>query len=957
MRMYYFKAFVLAAALLFAIPQPQARSWDDLDEGEVEIYGREREEKLPLRLFFVQKEQWQDHESFHALWLYGYTDYPRYRSDRLLPFYYRLQSKVDNRYRFISPVFFHQRDGADNDRSLLWLYYWGEDQQKQTNYSWLLPLYYDSNRRAEQQSLFVSLPYARDDYRTGRDSTLLWLIYWGSDDTLASKYATALPLFYHRVQTESERTIITPLFWYRRSSVAEARYLSWGAPIVPLMMYDTSGNESDLILFYLFRHRRRADSTLSHLLPLYYYSGRGEYSTASYLFPLIWVNDSPERSSWFIFPLFYSAEMSKGSTKISPVYVSLTDEASNFRLLFPLYLNYRTRDYSLHVNAAGISLSEEELALAPASLEFSREKIVLDWNLGWFYNLLRISSRHTLRFGETPVEAPDPVPNPAGATAKVGRKRERTRADSESFFGWYMLFGATAYERADHYRHFRLLPLSWLTWSAKSDEGLQTVVPVYVRYKDEDSYYLVVFPFYGGEQTYQKDCTGSKTAWLIIGYWDEFECESQTSEQTVVWPVYNHYRSPTEGGFRIFPLFWKKWNSTPDGERQVHFSPLHYTRVSGETFSTVSWLFYRNRSPREQSFGAWGLFHIARSESGTASTTYILPVYYHRNIYNPGGAEAKERNTSTVFTFAALFWRMETTRDSETLTRTHISPLYLWYRQGKHDYFYSWLWYRTATHSANTQGIPLLYHQKSRHDNTYTNFYLFPYYASHEVYGNSGGGEHVTWVFPVFFHKWRAGYSSLLLPLIGGRTIDTTAEAYSWHAVVWTLAYDRRQTAVSFNLLYGLLHSYEYDTEFFSWHLALAVGFKRQNTYLRHHLLPLWWYSRQTNDTTLYLTFLLAKFQNEDDGNRIFRALLLGILYYQNSDYNAYEQTLGVALGTIYYHNKYPERHFDSYGSLYGLLWHYETEDNYRRLALLTFLYIRTETEKGVKHRLLGIPL
>ncbi len=42
---------------------------------------------------------------------------------------------------------------------------------------------------------------------------------------------------------------------------------------------------------------------------------------------------------------------------------------------------------------------------------------------------------------------------------------------------------------------------------------------------------------------------------------------------------------------------------------------------------------------------------------------------------------------------------------------------------------------------------------------------------------------------------------------------------------------------------------------------------------------------------------------------------------------------------------------------LLELLWHYETEANYKRLAVLTFFYIRTETENGVRHRLLGIPL
>ena len=86
MKILCLKAPLMLALALYGVVAPvAARSWDDLDEGETEIYGREREEKLPLRLFFVQKEKWEGHEALHILWLYGYTDYPRYRSDRLLP--------------------------------------------------------------------------------------------------------------------------------------------------------------------------------------------------------------------------------------------------------------------------------------------------------------------------------------------------------------------------------------------------------------------------------------------------------------------------------------------------------------------------------------------------------------------------------------------------------------------------------------------------------------------------------------------------------------------------------------------------------------------------------------------------------------------------------------------------------------------------------------------------------
>lgn len=998
MRISNARGLILLFVAIFPFSGLTARSWDDLDEGEVEIYGREREEKLPLRLFFVQKEKWEGHESFHALWLYGYTDYPRYRSDRLLPLYYKLHSKIDNRYRFVSPVYFHERDGADNDRSLLWLFYWGADEVRQRDYSLLLPFYYRRRLATEKESLFLSPLYARQSYATGNDSTLAWLVYWGHDAADKSSHSTVLPLYYHKRQGDEQRTLITLLFWYRTAGTGHNRYFTWGGPVLPLVMYDSAAGESDLILFYLFRHRRRADSTLSHFLPIYYYSRHGESSTASYLFPLIWVTDSPRRSSWFIFPLFYSADMQKGSTRISPVFISLVNDSENFKLLLPLYLNYRTKDYSLHVNATGLSLSEEELALSPAALEFSREKIVLDWNLGWFYNLFRISSRHTLRFAEkAPTELPAPEPakpvvkpkanakktravpetekpvTPPPPEARLVRKRERTRADSEDFFGWYMLFSATAYERADHYRHFRLLPLSWLTWNTQNDQGVQTVIPFYVHYRDADSRYLVVFPLYGAEQKTHNNCTSNKTAWLVIAYWNEYDCETKTAEQTVLWPVYNHYASPDSGGFRIFPLFWKKWRSAGEAEIQTHFSPLHYTRIHGETYRTVSWLFYRNRYEQSSNFGIWGLVHFARHDDDREATNYVFPIYHYREERQATEGTPAER--SSLMTFAAIFWRYRADRDGSVDQGVHASPLYLWFGDRQRDYFYSWIFYRTSTPGSKSQGVPLLYHSKQRTDATYSNFYLIPFYRSEQRHGDERGDEYVTWLFPVYYahtsatetkrftgiyyYERSTGHSVDLLPLVAGTRTEKEHSLFSWHALLWTLWYEGRQDSTQFRVAYGILHNYERDLETFSWHLALATGYKRTDAqgYLRHHVLPLWWYSTTAGATALHLPFLLATFQASADGNQLFRAVLLGLLYYQNTDYAAYDQTLGVALGALYYHNKYPERRFDSYGSLYGLLWHYETEDNYKRLALLTFVYIRTETENGVRHRLFGIPL
>lgn len=978
--------WICALLLLLSATAADARSWDDLDSTEHEIYGREREEKLPLRLFFVQREKWEGHDALHIFWLWAYKDYPLYKSHTVFPFYYDLASKMDNRYMLLSPVYYREIDGKTKAQSLLWLAYWGHDTEADSAYHSLIPLYYASHRGAGTNFL------------------------------------------------------LTPLFWYSKRSandITTAPDVSFGAPIIPLMMWSSSTYETDLILFYLIRYRStrmyevgaaqdarpgsdrsarmrevsaaqdahpgtdrsarirevgaaqyahpgnersNGDSLLSYALPLYYYSRDGENTFGAYLIPLIWTRSSPTRSSWLIFPLFYSGQSENGNTTLSPLYIHLNQPNDNLQVILPLYLSYRSKDYSLHVNATGISLSEERLTSLPVSAEVNSERLLIDWDLGWFYNLFRVSSRDSVRFAAP--EAPAASETAATTAPAVSHKRLRTRADSENFFGLYLLFGASAYERADHYRHFRLLPLSWLTWDTKSDNGVQTIIPFYVHYKDDESHYLVFFPVYGSQQQRVNQCSDEKSAWLLILYWNELTCNENLREQTLAWPLVNWYDSPARGGFRIFPLYWHRWRLADGIKTTTHFSPLHHTRITNDNFSTVSWLFYRSRDDSEKTFGVWGLLHLADSHDGLESTTYILPVWYHKvesapmAYTTPQGQYVPRARVETWFTVAGLFWNYrQVYRDGESFL-FQLSPLHLMISGADNNAFYSWLFYRSDTKRHNFFGVPLLFHHDRHHDGGYSNLYVFPYYQSVSR-GKSAAGEFdetVRWIFPLYYgrstpettvrfiggyyYERREKYASDNFMLLAGRTSDLQASSFSWHALLYTFWYDRTQSEKSFKLLYGIGGGYWRSESAFSWHFALISGYKHvpSTEYVRHHLLPLWWHSRTGGDTNLYLPFLLAAFTNHGGGNRIFRAVALGILYYESSDREAYEQTLAVALGIIYYHNKYPERRFDSYGSLYGLLWHYETEENYKRFSFLTFLYIRTETENGVRHRILGIP-
>jgi hypothetical protein len=233
--------------------------------------------------------------------------------------------------------------------------------------------------------------------------------------------------------------------------------------------------------------------------------------------------------------------------------------------------------------------------------------------------------------------------------------------------------------------------------------------------------------------------------------------------------------------------------------------------------------------------------------------------------------------------------------------------------------------------------VPLLYHRHTYRDSGYRNLYVLPYYTSSERMA-AGGEEDIHLLFPLYY----------------SRTAPESVQRF----ILWYYYESRPKYRYdTVPLLFARTDDLENDT--YAWHFALAAGYKRykESGTLHHRLLPLWWYSRDGQNTAIYLPFLLSMFDSRDEGNRIFRTILLGIVYYQNTDLVAYDQTLGVLLGSLYYHNKYPERKFDSYGTLYGLLWHYETEDNYKRFSILTFIYSRTEKDQTVRHKFFGISL
>lgn len=148
--------FIIHLICLFSL---QANDWKDLNEGEkVDVYGSEKSKKYSASNIFWEVENWDKHYGVRVLYLFDYTDYPKYNSTNFFPFYNRLESKIDNRkdFRFINYTF--KQEKKETDRSFFPIVFWGNNLESNQVYNSTLPFYYyskTSNKSKEETNLIL----------------------------------------------------------------------------------------------------------------------------------------------------------------------------------------------------------------------------------------------------------------------------------------------------------------------------------------------------------------------------------------------------------------------------------------------------------------------------------------------------------------------------------------------------------------------------------------------------------------------------------------------------------------------------------------------------------------------------------------------------------------------------------------------------------------------------------
>jgi hypothetical protein len=593
---------------------------------------------------------------------------------------------------------------------------------------------------------------------------------------------------------------------------------------------------------------------------------------------------------------------------------------------------------------------------------------------------------------------------PEKSSAGIVAKKEMNRESSEYFWGWKVLFGWMAYEHADSQRHFRLLPLTWFTWDEKANDKLYVFLPFFLSYASEETKeeYFVVAPVYAS----QKQDRSYAKAYLINLYWDEYKAEEDYYEKTILWPFINWYSSPDKSGFRILPIVWHKTWREEGEESSRTLSLLYYSKdvksiESGDylTRSRINPLYYLDEetSGTNSSYSLLVpliplFYHGAESSASTTSSTTVTPFFY----YNSEDTKKKEgmlSSSTILFPLLPVFYRHSSGDYS------HWNFLGILDRCSDKDYsrfFLLPLYYSTADDGEKHSNILGVIDWSSSRD--YSRFFIFPLYYSTEESGEKhhnilglidwwtgSEGVETSMVLPLYWWSGdKEGSSLILFPLLSYFNSEPdektrfVAGAY-WHEspsyerqnflylfdhkkyidpkyprdeysmLFTTMELDISPEIMEMRLMWGLLFNFEsyrksadYDADALLW----LAGIERHGDSFHNRVLPLYWYSSDKYSSTLVIPPVLSYFSSDSNGD--FDLALLGLVYYRNEDKYAGEDRRMWLLGTLYNEVKVPERKYHSRGSLWGILWDYETEGDtgFAKFTILKGLY-KYKKDKG----------
>lgn len=508
---------------VFSVRGQSGDSFEDLTSERKPVYGSEKEEKYPIRAIVFKMESWEQHFSWDALFVFGYTHYPKFKEYNAYPFFYHLKDKNSDSYRSWSfPLYFSQRIDRGSSResfhfSLFHSYSYEETTNhkkesirfpsflplagktsedfangSKSTFSYFLPfLFFKKNEEASDWTHFLLFHSGED--RDSKYGAVLPLLYWSKGKS--KSHLTLFPLFSYRSdQDGQEGNFISPFFFRSWSENASLNSSETSAGLPWLLSFRSekrqSGEvlESNLFSPIFFRNYSRSIGTSSNLLYLIgWKSGPENELKSAYFFPFLFY----KKDSYFTaFPFYFSGSSSDRSYwNVLGLAGAGDDGNERYSYVFPFY--YRSESPSERFGLYG-------------PLEIGQTGSSSQWNLhpffysgrsdsGSFWNVLGLIGRGKTGTGEQRYAYAFPL-------------YYHKNGDFRIFFPFFFRFGYEENEYSSfgifHYmKRSADLDRTWaLLYYSKEDrkekETSQILFPLYYSWDTQASKASIFLPFY-----------------------------------------------------------------------------------------------------------------------------------------------------------------------------------------------------------------------------------------------------------------------------------------------------------------------------------------------------------------------------------------------------------------------------------------------------------------------------
>lgn len=1104
------KVLFFSSVLFIFISPIYSDEWADLEEGKKkEVYGSEKSKKYKMSNIFGEIESWDKHYAVRLFYIYDYTDYPKYSLTQFFPFYYRFNSKLDNREKFRFINYTSRIEKSQSDKSLLPLIFWGQNTQINSSYQMVLPFYYNAstaNQQLDKKDLMIfpityfyfyenkkensffkeshySLLHGRSIQKNKISNQFLENSYWFPAIPII-RYTSSENSFFHYVfpiygYSESETPkkeetkflfSLFPFYYANSSYIIEGKnrhrdlthwtlfhYRSveedkggfreythksvWGFPLLPFLYYSAfkqgDGNYKRILTLFHWQTNETDELDAISVLPFFYYKKKDflripilfidkdlSAPTASYgrtFIPLIlYYNKWDPTSHTTVFGPWVSLENKiKNETfqTAFPIYWKSQSEKRDLTLVLPFYANYNDKESDYHFNLLWFTKSNTGAVNPGLSLGKKEDKWYLDTDLTVLYYLANISYRQLIEkpkflrnvldrnksFEEIEKEKKEELAAQKKAVSKqdnspkITKKKTISREDSYNFMGYSLLFGLLSYEAADSKRHFRLLPLSWLSWDKDSDDKVY-VAPLFLWYQSDLLEYFVLFPLYGK----QKDESSEKKVFLINAYIQESYKEKNWQESSVVWPLINWYTSDERQGHRFLPFYIHQNYKSQNRDKTKNYTLFSYfEKEVNQDYSSESFFFWPaltyyesnkykldNKNDKEFTGSKYKLYvtpFFYRNKTlesthtnflwfidfsfykNTLSRGIVFPFYYFSDG-NFGIFPLSLNNTNNKFwTFTLLnylkiyndefYYNFLFLVEIEKKPKNFESNFLLYaiqYKKSESEFSLNGLWgyawnFNKTSEKWNEANIfwYLGGGYRTNGENSIYNLSLLFYYATN-------GKDYQNWLLGNYTRKSSQGFRNNFLYLVDYEDF-TPDGSYTWDFLFTTIRYYNLKNEKFFQAGYGYIWNFRKENELWSDATFLWLGYSKSANETVYNFLPLIrTYDSQNENSRIYGPLLL--YTSEESGKN-FHLGLFGLGYWYRKDPQNKEEDTYILLGTLYREYTEKERGFRARGSFWGLLWDYQKEEetSFEKFSILKFFSYSTEAD-GTK-KIMGISL